>query len=154
MRFRPSTMRKTIPTSGKQSLHVAVGLRSSIAVELPDPADLLDDVQIHFRGDELVLILAPLRQELAPRVDEVAVAVKLPDAPRFLFPHPVEAAHEVAVRDRVRRLLELPEVLREPGDGGGRVEDDLRSLQAEKQRSLGEAPVGADVDADLRLRPL
>src|SRR3990172_3717701 len=131
MRFRPSTMRKTIPTSGKQSRHVAVGLRSSIAVELPDPADLFDDVEIHFRGDDLVLILAPLRQELAPRVDEIAVAVKLPDAPRGLFAHPVEAPLEVAIRDRVRRLLELPEVWREPGGGCGRVEDDLRSLQAQ-----------------------
>ena len=41
--------------------------------------------------------------------------------------------HEVAVRHRVRRLLELPQVLREAGDRRRRVEDDLGAVQAEQR---------------------
>ena len=50
------------------------------------------------------------------------------------------------------RLFELPEILGQAGDGRGRVEDDLRAVQAERARTFREVPVVADVDADLRER--
>ena len=62
------------------------------------------------------------------------------------------ARDEVAVGDRVRRLLELPEVLRQPGDGRRGVEDDLGAVQAERARAFREVAVVADVDADLARR--
>jgi len=49
----------------------------------------------------------------------------------------------------VRRLLQLPQVLRQAGHGGGGVEHDLRAVQTQRARALGKMPVVADVDADL-----
>ncbi len=40
-------------------------------------------------------------------------------------------------------------MLRKAGDGGRRVEDDLRAVEPELARALGEVAVVADVDADL-----
>ena len=62
--------------------------------------------------DDLVLVARRLGDDLPARVREVALAVELADLPRALGPDAVDRADEVAVRDRVRRLLELPEVLR------------------------------------------
>ena len=58
-------------------------------------------------------------------------------------------ADEVAVGDRVRGLLELPQVLGQAGDRRRRVEDDLRAVQSEDARALREMAVVADVHADL-----
>lgn len=57
----------------------------------------------------------------------------------------------MAGRDRVRGLLDLPDVVRVAGRRRGRVEDDLRSVCVEpgKAGALGEVSVVADVDADL-----
>src|SRR5205085_1258120 len=71
------------------------------------------------------------------------------DAPRLLETGPVDGADEVLVGHRVRRLLQLPQVLRQARDGGRRVEDDLGPGQAEAAGALGEVAVVADVDADL-----
>ena len=51
----------------------------------------------------------------------------------------------------MRRLLELPQVLREAGHGRTRVEDDLRAVQAEQTRPFGKVTVVTDVDADGRV---
>ena len=89
-------------------------------------------------------------EHLAARVAEVRLPVELADGPRLLGADAVDGADEVAVRHRVRRLLELPQVLGEPGHGGRRVEHDLGAVQAEHARALGEVAVVADVDADAR----
>ena len=120
----------------------------AIAIELPDAADLLDHVEVHLGDDQLVLVLGARREEVAARIDEVRRAVEPADVPRRLGADAVAARHEVAVGDGVRRLLELPEVLRQAGDGRRRVEDDLGAVQAEQPRALGEMAVVADVDAD------
>src|SRR5688572_32270716 len=49
---------------------------------------------------------------------------------------------------RVRRLFELPQVLRQPGHRGRRIEDDLGAVQPEQASPFGEMAVVADVDAD------
>ena len=64
-------------------------------------------------------------------------------------PGAVDGADEVAVGHGVGRLLELPQVLGEAGDGGRGVEDDLGAVQAQAARAFGEVAVVADVDADL-----
>ena len=50
-------------------------------------------------------------QELPARIAEVALAVELADVPGRFGADAVDRAHEIAVGHRVRRLLELPEVL-------------------------------------------
>src|SRR5690606_11387273 len=91
--------------------HVLVGVRPAVAVELPGPARVLDHVEVHLGDHQLVVVLAAGGQEVAARIHEVAGAVELADVPRRLGADPVRAAHEVAVGDRVGRLLQLPQVL-------------------------------------------
>ena len=128
----------------------AVGVGPAIAIELPDAPHLFDHVEVHLGDDQLVLVLGAHRQEVAARIDEVGRAVEAADVPRRLGADAVAARHEVAVGHGVRRLFELPQVLRQPGDGGRRVEDDLGAVQPEQPRAFGKVPVVADVDADRR----
>src|ERR1041385_8671732 len=121
------------------------------AEELPRAAHFLDHVEVELADDQLVLVAAALRDELAARVDEVRLTVELADVPRRLGADAVDRADEVAVRDRVCGLLELPQVLGEPGDRRRRVVDDLGAVEAERTRTLGEVAVVADVDADPRV---
>ena len=88
------------------------------------------------------------REEVAARIDEVGRAVEAADVPRRLGADAVAARHEVAVGDGVRRLLELPQVLRQARDRRRRIEDDLGAVQPEQPRAFGKVPVVADVDAD------
>src|SRR3989304_9039662 len=126
-----------------------VGVGATIAEELPDRADLLDQVEVEVGDHDRVLVARALDQDLPPRVAEVALAVELADAPRLLVADAVDGADEGAVRDRVGGLLQLPEVLAEARHRGRGVEDDLRAAQAQRARALREVAVVADVDADL-----
>src|SRR6266478_6359906 len=134
--------------------HVVVRLGATIPEELPGPAHLLDHVEVHLRDYELVFVLAAFRQEVSARIHEVARAVELADVPRCLDADPVDAAHEVAVRHRVRGLLELPQVLRQALHRRRRVEDNLGAMEAEQSRALGEMAVITDVDPDCRVARL
>src|SRR5262249_39681637 len=129
----------------------AIGLRPPVTVELPGVAHFADLLQVELRGDQRVFVALGLGHELAARVAEVALSVELADVPRRLVADAVDGADEVAVGHGVRRLLELPEVFGESGHGGRRIEDDLRAVQPQLARSLGEVAVVADVDADLRI---
>src|SRR5450631_4145854 len=123
----------------------AVRFRPSVPEELPGPPDLLDHVEVAGRDEELVPVLARGREEVASRIDDVRRAIEAPDVPRGLGAHTVRRRHEVAIRDRVSGLLELPEVLREAGDRRGRIEDDLGAVQAQRARALGEVAVITDI---------
>src|ERR1043165_6398380 len=129
-----------------------VRFRPAIPVELPRVAHLADFLEVELRGDEGVLVALAGGEELAARIAEVALPVKLADVPRPFVADAVDGADEVAVGDSVRGLLEFPEILGEAGDGRGRIEHDLRAVQPELARPLGEVPVVADVDADLAVR--
>src|SRR3954447_1552715 len=86
--------------SGRDEVVVRVG--SAVAVELPDLADLRDDVEIEVADDQLFLErAADTADELAAGVDEVALAVEVVVAELLLDPDPVDRADVVAVRDRV-----------------------------------------------------
>src|SRR5262249_46225541 len=132
----------------------AVGFGPSISVELPGVADFLDEIEIEVRDDQFVLVATRLRDQAAARVAEVALPVEFADVPRRLGADAVDGADEIAVRHRVRRLLELPEILGEPGHRRRRVEDDLRAVEAENPRAFRKVAVVADVDADLADRRL
>src|SRR5690242_21087315 len=51
----------------------------------------------------------------------------------------------------MRGLLELPQVLREPGNGCTRIEHDLRAIESQLARAFREVSVIADVYANLRV---
>src|SRR3712207_8378230 len=53
------------------------------------------------------------REEVAARIDEVRRPVELADVPRRLGADAVDRADVVPVRHGVRRLLDLPQVLRQ-----------------------------------------
>src|SRR5207244_467595 len=76
-----------------------------------------------------------------------AVVLVLPEL--ALDTDSVDRADPVAVRDRVSRLLDEPEVHRESPRCGRRDEHELRAVEAEHARTLREVPVVADVHADL-----
>ena len=105
-------------------------------------------VEIQVGREHLVLVARGLGDDLAARVGEVARPVELADVPRRLNADAIDGGDEVPVGHGVRRLLQLPQILAEAGDGGRRVEDDLRAVQAQAARALGKVAVVADIDAD------
>src|SRR5260221_3947377 len=119
----------TLSTSERSNRPVR--LRSAIPIELPRVADFLDEIQIQIRDHELVLVAAALGDQAAARIAEVALAVELADVPGRLGADAVDRPHEIAVRDRVCGLLELPEILREARDRRRRVEPVLGPVQPE-----------------------
>src|SRR5690606_7765849 len=60
----------------------AVRIGAAVAEELPGAAHLLDHVEVELADDQLVLVAATHRDELAARVDEVRLTVELADVPR------------------------------------------------------------------------
>src|ERR1043165_3982278 len=126
---------------------MGVALRAPVAVELPGVPHFLDQVEVEVGDDDLVLVAAGLGDDLAAGVAEVGLSVELADVPGGLAPDAVDGADKVLVGDGVGRLLELPEVFAEAGDGGAGVEDDLGAVQAQLAGALGEVAVVANVDA-------
>ena len=105
-------------------------------------------IEIHLGHHQFVLVLGADGKHVPAGIDEVRRAVEAADVPGRLGADAVAAGHEIAVRDRVRRLFEFPEILRKAGDRGRRVEDDLRAVQAKQPGAFWEMTVVADVDAD------
>src|SRR5438270_10544889 len=135
--------------SGFDDSVVRVG--AAVAEELPRVAHFANLIEVELRGDEGILVALCDREHLPSRIAEVALPVELADVPRSFESDAVDRADEVAVRDGVRRLLELPQILRQAGHRRGGIEHDLRAVQSQLARSLGEVAVVADVDADLRV---
>src|ERR1700676_2387328 len=125
-----------------------VGLRPTVAEELPGLPYLRNHVEIEIRDQNLVLIAARLRDDLAARIAEVALAVELADVPGLLGAYAINCAHEISVRHRVRRLLQLPQIFRESGNRGGRIKDDLRAVQTKDARAFRKMTVIANINSD------
>ena len=129
---------------------LVVGVGAAVAVERPAVADQLDLVHVEVADDQLGLVgVADVADELALRVDEVALAVEVVVADLGLDADPVDRPDVVHVGDRRGRLLDAPDVLAQAAVGGRRVEHDLGAVQAERPPALGEVAVVADVHADL-----
>src|SRR5687768_11191373 len=93
---------------GLRSDEIVVGVRASVAEELPRLAHLLDLVEIEVADDELLLVrVADVADELAARIDEVGLPIEVVIAQR-LDPDPVDGAHEVPVGQRMADLLHAP----------------------------------------------
>src|SRR3954453_16529431 len=114
-------MRMWSRTGGLESNDPVVRLRTAVAIELPGVADFTDLVHVEVGDDEGVLIARRAGEHLAARIAEVVLAVKLTGVPRRFVAEAVDRADEVAVRDGVRRLSELPEIFGESGHGGGGI---------------------------------
>ena len=82
------------------------------------------------------------------RIAEVAFAIKFTDVPGLLFANPIDRADKIAIRHRMRGLLQLPEILRQSRYRRRRVEHDLRPVQAQNACPFGKMPVVTDVNAN------
>src|SRR5258708_2481358 len=106
----------------------AVALGPAIAKELPYFADIRNHVQIEIRHDDFVFVPAGLGDNFAARIAEIALAIKLSNAPRFLDAYPVDAPTKIAVVPTVPGLFEFPQIFRDPSNPGRRIEHDLGSV--------------------------
>jgi len=87
---------------------ILVGVRSAVAVELPELADLGDHVHVKVADDQfLVGRVAHVPHELAAGIHEVGLAVEIV-VPQWLDADPVDGADVVAVGQGVRDLLHPP----------------------------------------------
>src|SRR6185437_7462154 len=128
---------------------IAIQVGPPVAEELPRLPHFGNHVEIQFGGQHFILVARSLGDSLPARIAEVALPIELADVPRSLAPHAINRAHKVAVRDRVRRLLQLPKVFAQTRNGGRRIKDDLRAIQPQRPRAFGKVPVIAGVNADL-----
>ena len=67
---------------------------------MPGLAGLADHGEIELGGDERVARVVGLVQELAARIDEIALAVKLADAPWLFDADAIDGSDPTAVCDR------------------------------------------------------
>src|ERR1700675_757633 len=86
----------------------AIGFRTTVAIELPDLSHFLDHVEIEAGDQHFVFIAAGLGEDLAARIAEVTLAIKLSDIPRLFSAYAIDRSYEVAVRRGVRGLFEFP----------------------------------------------
>src|SRR5258708_28739755 len=141
------------PRSGKIAdldlRQTRVGLRSAVAIELPEVANFAHHVPVHVGDQQFVLVLARLGDDLAARVDEISRAIEPADAPRLLRADAVDRADITAVGHGGCRLLELPQILAEAGHRGRGIDDVLGAVQRERAPALRKVPVVADIDTEL-----
>src|SRR5256885_15276846 len=82
----------------------------AITEELPGVSHLGNHVEVEVGGYDFIFVAAGLGNDFATRGAEVAFAVKLANVPRRLFANPIKGAHKISIGDRMRRLLEFPEI--------------------------------------------
>src|SRR6266851_1099694 len=105
-----------------------IRFRTPVAIKLPDLSYFLDHVEIEIGDQHFIFIAAGLGEDLAARIAEVTLAVKLADIPRLFPAHAIDRTYEVAVRRGVCGLLEFPQIFRESRDSGGRIENNFRAV--------------------------
>src|SRR5712671_6020624 len=81
----------------------AVAFGPTVPEELPNFADFRNHVEVEVRDHHFIFIPAGLRDNLAARITEVALAVELADAPWFLYADAIDGPHKIAVSDGMRR---------------------------------------------------
>jgi len=108
----------------------------------------LNFIQIQIGDQKLVFIAAGLRNDFTPRIAEITFAVKLADFPGLLGTHTIDGGNKIGVRDRVRGLLEFPQIFGETSDRSGRIVDNFCAVQPENARALREMAIVTDINAD------
>src|SRR5437588_12229934 len=87
-----------------------VAVRTAVAEKLPDVAYLGNHVKIKVGNHQLIFVAAALSDDLAPRVAEVALAVKFADVPWRFSAHAVQRADKISIGHGMRRLFQLPKI--------------------------------------------
>src|ERR1700722_3218473 len=123
----------------------AIAFRPAVAEKLPHFTPLGDHVQIEIRNYDFILIAACLCDDLASRIAEITLAIEFADAPGLLGANAIDRSHKVAVGHGVRRLFEFPQVFRESGHGGGRIENDLGAIQSQDARPFRKMAIITNV---------
>src|SRR5258708_5380147 len=122
----------------------------AVAEKLPRLSHFADQSQIQSSCQYFVFVTRALCDYLAARVAEVTRSVKLPDVPGRFNAHTINRRDEVTVGCGVRRLLQLPQMFAESGDGRRGVVNDLRPVQPQRPRTFRKMPVVTNVDSNLR----
>src|SRR5690606_34902099 len=130
----------------------AIKIGSAVAEELPRVSNFADLVHIKIGDNKFVLIAASFGEDLPARIAKIALAVKLADVPRSFGTDAVYRPDEISVRDRVCRLLELPEIFAQTRDSRRRIENYLGAVQPEASCTFGKVAVVANINADPRDR--
>src|SRR2546429_623741 len=133
--------------SGASARDFSVGFRAAVAVELPGVAHFLNFIEIQLRDEEFIFVATGLLHDFPAWIAEIALAVEFADFPGMLGADAVDGGDEIGVSNRVRGLLQFPQIFGETGDGGGRVVDDFRPVEPEDARAFREMAVVADVQA-------
>src|SRR5215208_6098639 len=89
----------------------AVCVGTTVTEELPRVAYFTNLVEIEISNDQCVFIARRLRHKLSARIAEVTLTIKLADVPRLFMPDAIDRADEVAIRNRMRRLFQTPQIL-------------------------------------------
>jgi hypothetical protein len=131
-----------------RACNFSIGLGAAVTIELPSVANLLNFLEVEVGDEEFVLVAAGLRNNFAVRIAKVTFAVEFPNLPGMLGADAVNGGDKIGIGDGMGGLLELPEIFRETGDGGGRIIDDLRAIEAEDARALRKMTVVTNVHTD------
>src|SRR5207249_9175949 len=108
-----------------------IALRSPITEELPRVPHFAYQIEIQIGNDDGILIAGRLSNNLSPGIAEVTLTVKLTDVPGLFMANTIDCTDKISIRHRMRGLLELPEIFRQPGDGRRRIEHNLCSVQSQ-----------------------
>src|ERR1700722_11010793 len=125
-----------------------ISFGAAVAEKLPGLPHFRNHVEIKIGSQYLVFITAGLSENLAARIAEVTLAVKLADVPRLFRTHTIDCTHEIAIGYRVRGLLQFPQIFGKPRDRGGRIKYNLRAVQSEDACAFRKMPVIADINSD------
>ena len=82
-----------------------VGIRATVAEELPGSAHIADLIQVQIGHYQLIFVPGALGNYLTPRVAEVTLPIELTDFPRLFPADPIDRTNIVAIGHRVGGLL-------------------------------------------------
>src|SRR5262249_6931569 len=86
-------------------------VRPAVAEKLPGLPDFPNHVEVQIGCQHFILIARSLRDNLSAWIATITGSVKFSDIPRRLNSYPVDRGDEISVGDRVRRLLQFPQML-------------------------------------------
>src|SRR2546425_2859310 len=127
---------------------LAVGVRATELEEAPELPHVVARPGIDVGVQDFVLLVAGPADHVALRVDEERGAEVLARRAADVLADLVHAADVIHVGDGVAAQLHLPHLADPVAVGRRRHQDEMRALEAEDPRRLGEVTVVADQDAD------
>jgi len=82
-----------------------ISFRPPISIKLPSRSNVANLIQVQVGYHNFIFVSRTLNNDLATRVAEVTLAIKLTDIPRFFDSHSIDCSHEVPVGHGMGRLL-------------------------------------------------